>query len=130
MVFTEQDLKLPIKTQFMVQCGWETEYKVKRFKLSGNILYTGFNAPLMRDKAFLYRKFLFNGTSLVNASVDYSWRYRNYTFFGELAASDNSGTAQIHGLLLGLDRKVDMSLVYRKYDSDYQVLNPNAFASE
>ncbi len=112
---------------YQSNAGGKLQYKVRDFKLSGNILYTGFDAPLMRDQA-LYRKFLFNGTSLVNASVDYSWRYRNYTFFGELAASDNGGTAQIHGLLLGLDRKVDMSLVYRKYDPDYQVLNANAFA--
>lgn len=107
--------------------GAKIEYKVRDFKLAVNGLYTGFDAPLIREEA-LYRKYLFSGKTLYNGSVDYSWRFRNLTFFGETAMSDNGGTAQIHGLLMGLDKKLDVSMVYRDYDPDYQVLNANAFA--
>lgn len=107
--------------------GLKLEYKLRNFKIAANGLYTGFDAPLIRDEA-LYRKYLFNGKKLVNASVDYSWRLRNLTFFGETAMSDNGGMAQIHGVLMGLDRRVDVSAVYRNYNPDYQVLNANAFA--
>lgn len=107
--------------------GAKLEYKIRDFKIAVNGLYTGFDKPLIRDEA-LYRKFLFAGTQLYNTSIDYSWRLRNMTFFGEAAMSDNGGKAQIHGVLLGLDKRVDVSLVYRNYDPDYQVLNANAFA--
>ena len=107
--------------------GAKLQYKVRDFKLAFNGLYTGFDAPLIRDEA-LYRKFLFAGTKLLNGSFDYSWRMRNLTFFGESAISDNGGTANVHGLLLGLDKSLDVSVVYRNYTPDYQVLNANAFA--
>jgi hypothetical protein len=107
--------------------GMKVEYKIKDFKLAVNGLYTGFDAALVKSDA-LYRKYTFSGTKLINGSVDYTWRYRNMTFFGEGAMSDNGGVAQIHGVLMGLDRKLDISAVYRNYDPDYQVLNANAFA--
>lgn len=106
--------------------GGRIHYKQRDFKISANVLYTSFDKPLQRALS-TYQQYLFNGKTLVNTSVDYSWRLRNLTFFGEVAASDNGGTAQMHGLLLGLDRKIDMSLVYRDYSPDYQVLNANAF---
>lgn len=112
---------------FQTNVGTKLEYKVRDFKLAINGLYTGFDKPLIRDEA-LYRKFLFSGSQLFNTSVDYSWRLKNMTFFGEAAMSDNGGTANIHGVLMGLDKRVDVSLVYRNYAPDYQVLNANAFA--
>ncbi|MBK9734305.1 MAG: hypothetical protein IPO92_04780 [Saprospiraceae bacterium] len=107
--------------------GGKLQYKIRDFKIAANAMYTTFDAPLIRDEQ-LYKKYQFNGDKLLNTSFDYSWRYRNLTFFGEVAASDNGGTAQLHGLLMGLDRKIDLSLMYRNYDAEYQALNANAFA--
>ncbi len=107
--------------------GGKVQYKLRDLAVSFNGLYTQFDKPLVRDDA-LYRKYLFAGDNLTNVSVDYQWRKQNATFFGEAAYSGNGGLAQIHGVLLGLDRKVDMSVVYRNYAADYQVLNANAFA--
>ena len=106
--------------------GAKLTYSKGAFRLSFNALYTGFDKPFERDEA-LYRRFLFSGTSLLNTSFDYSYRYRNFTFFGESARSDNGGSAHLHGLLLGLDRRMDIALIYRNYAADYQVLNANAF---
>ncbi|MBK8519028.1 MAG: helix-hairpin-helix domain-containing protein [Saprospiraceae bacterium] len=107
--------------------GLKVQYKTRDFKIAANGLYTAFDASLVRDNA-LYKKYLFSGKKLLNSSIDYSWRYRNLTFFGEGAISDNGGTAQLHGILMGLDRRMDVSVVYRNYDPNYQVLNANAFA--
>lgn len=114
-------------TLHQVNAGSRLEYKRRDFKLAGNFLYTGFDATQVRDDQ-LYRKYLFSGKSLVNASFDYSWRVRNLTFFGESALSDNGGTANLNGVLMGLDRRMDVSVLYRNYSADYQVLNANAFA--
>lgn len=110
-----------------VNAGSRIEFKKRDFKLAGNFLYTGFDATQVRDDQ-LYRKYLFSGKSLINASADYTWRVRNLTFFGESALSDNGGTANLHGVLMGLDRRMDVSVLYRNYTPDYQVLNANAFA--
>ena len=106
--------------------GIKLEYKTRDFKISANGLYTAFDANLTRDEA-LYRKYLFRGRNLINSSIDYSWRLKNLTFFGEGAMSDNGGKAQIHGVLMGLDKRMDISAVFRNYDRDYQVINANAF---
>ncbi|MBL0099943.1 MAG: helix-hairpin-helix domain-containing protein [Saprospiraceae bacterium] len=114
-------------TIHQTNAGVKLEFKKRDLKLAFNGLYTGFDAPLVRTDD-LYRKYLFSGTSLLNGSVDYSWRIRNLTFFGEHAMSGNGASAKIHGLLMGLDKRIDVSLVYRDYAPDYQVLNANAFA--
>ena len=114
-------------TLHQTNAGAKLEFKKRDFKVAGNFLYTGFDATQVRDDA-LYRKYLFGGKSLINASMDYSWRYKNMTFFGESAMSDNGGTANLHGVLMGLDRRMDVSVLYRNYTPDYQVLNANAFA--
>ncbi|MBC6992866.1 helix-hairpin-helix domain-containing protein [Neolewinella lacunae] len=99
----------------------------QRLQLGLNFLGEHLSRPLeIRDQ--VYNRFFFRGTDLQNASLDYRYRLRNFTFFGEVAASDNGATAQLHGLMLGLDRYVDLSAVYRRYERDYQALNANPFA--
>ena len=107
--------------------GGSLRYRAnQRFQLGLNVLGTNLSQPLdLRDQA--YNRFFFEGTDLINTSLDYRYRYRNFTFFGELAGSGNGGIAQIHGLMLGLDRFVDLSVVYRNYGVDYQVLNARPF---
>jgi hypothetical protein len=106
--------------------GGRLSFQKNNLRIAVNGLYTAFDKPFQRDEA-LYRRFLFSGSRLVNTSIDYSYRYRNFTFYGESARSDNGGMANLHGLLLGLDRRLDIALVYRDYGADYQVLNANAF---
>lgn len=106
--------------------GTKFSYQNKGLRISMNGLYTAFDIPFVRSEQ-LYRKFLFSGSRLINTSIDYTYRYKNYTFFGETAISDNLATANIHGVLIGLDRKMDLSVLYRKFDVDYHVLGANAF---
>lgn len=106
--------------------GGKLQYKIRNFNVSLNGLYTGFDIDLIRDEA-LYKRYLFGGNQLLNTSLDYSWRLQNMTFFGETALSDNGGMAHLHGVLVGLDPKVDLSAVYRNFASDYQVIDGNAF---
>jgi hypothetical protein len=107
--------------------GGKLEYARKDFKLSFNSLYTRLSLPLVRDQA-LHRKFMFNGRQLVNISTDYSFRKHNFTFFGESAMSNLRAWAHLHGVLIALDKKMDISILYRDYSPEYQVLNANAFS--
>ena len=110
-----------------VNYGGKLTYSAGSLRLSLNHLQYHFSNPLISDEA-LYKAFVFRGTKLSNTSIDYSYRFRNMNFFGEISSSDNGGLAQIHSVLVGLDKKVDLALSYRNYEKEYQVLEANAFS--
>jgi len=107
--------------------GGILKYKNRNFKVAFNALHQRFSIPLSNTDD-LYRKFRFSGDQLTNLSIDYSYRYKNFNFFGEAARSDNGGTGLISGALITLGRNIDMAVAYRDYARDYQVLNANAFS--
>lgn len=92
-----------------------------------NTLYNTFHLPLRR-KEKPYNRFYFSGRRLWNASLDYSLTLKNLNFFGETALSANGRMATVNGLLVGLDRRVDLALLFRHYPRDYQALNATPFA--
>lgn len=106
--------------------GISIEYDRRSFHLGLNGLRTTFDKPI-RKSDDLYKKFNFNGDELINTSLDYSFRHKNFSFFGEVSRSDNGGMAHLHGLLAGLGRNIDASVVFRDFGRDYQVLFANAF---
>ncbi len=106
--------------------GASLKYDGDRFKIGLNALYNYFDKELQRSDN-LFNKFRFSGDKLFNASVDYSYFYQNIHVFGETAYSDNGAIATLNGVLIGLDKNVDFSLLHRSLPRDYQVLNGNAF---
>lgn len=107
--------------------GGRLAYRSHNFTIGANYLRYDFDKPFIRDP-LPYRLFTFSGSKLQNTSLDYDYLYKNVNLFGEIAASDNGGTAQLHSMLIALDRKLDLSVSFRKFDKDYQVLEANAFA--
>ncbi len=75
-----------------------------------------------------YRRFAMAGKRLLNLGVDYGWRYRNLMLFGEVAVSRPGGCAQVHGLVIAADRKLDISILYRRYERNYLALHANALS--
>lgn len=107
--------------------GGTLKWENNNIRLGINYLYTGFDKPFDRRED-LYLKYTFRGQQLHNMSFDYQFQRKNATLFGEFAMSDNGGTASTTGLLLSLDRRIDLSALYRNFSAEYQVLNANAFA--
>jgi hypothetical protein len=107
--------------------GSRLAYRSNNLAIGANYLQYDFDKPFVRDP-LPYRFYTFNGAKLQNASIDYDYLYKNVNVFGEVAASDNGGTAQLHSMLIALDKKLDLSASFRKFDKDYQVLEANAFA--
>ena len=106
--------------------GGTVEYKNKNFKFSLNSLVDRF------DKTFSKTRrpdniFFPDQKTFANTSFDYSIRLLNLNLFGESAYSAGGGFAHIIGALIGLDRKLDLSLVYRNYSPRYIALEPNSF---
>lgn len=115
-----------INTVNELALGGRVKYQTGNLTLAYNLLYTRFDQVFQR-RSTLYNRFLFTGDQLINQSFDYSYRYRNFNFFGETAMSDNNALANVHGLLIGLNKFADLSLLYRNYDPSYQSLFSNSF---
>jgi len=122
-------LKLEIEDENAIQqmvVGTNIKYHRDRWQVGLNILHNKLDKPLTR--AFRpYTQFYFEGDQLTNVSLDYSYIFQNINFFGETAMSDNGAIATTNGVLFGLDRKIDLAVLYRNFPRDYQALDANAF---
>ena len=107
--------------------GGSLKYQRDQWHVATNFLYEDVNNFSGKSNPRPYNQFFVFG-NLINASVDYSYLHKNYNFFGETAYSSNGGWATSNGLLLGLDRNLDISLLYRNFGRTYQALNPNPIA--
>ncbi|MDH3244569.1 MAG: helix-hairpin-helix domain-containing protein [Saprospiraceae bacterium] len=106
--------------------GLSTGFESAGLKINLNGVINHFNLPFeRRDQP--YNQFRFRGRSLVNASIDYRYVYKNFHWFGELAFSDNKGLAAVNGVLIGLGRVADLALLHRAIGRSYDALQSNAF---
>ena len=106
--------------------GGRLGFRKGNLSINYNGLHNTFDKLFERRNTFA-NQFRFSGDKLVNHSIDYTYKYRNFNFFGESAVSDNGGTAHLAGVLIGLDKLADLSILYRNYDKDYQSLFSNSF---
>ncbi len=109
--------------------GGVAKFKTKHLKLGLNYQHQSYNSAFTPADQ-LYNAYRFRGSALNNVSFDYSYKLKNFFFFGESAHSLGSGFANVHGVLMGLDRKTSLAVLYRKYDVNYHAINPNAFAEQ
>lgn len=107
--------------------GGSLKYNIENGHIAANALFDRFDGSLVRTPR-PYNQFFFSGDQLLNVSLDYSYIFQNFNFFGETAMSDNGAIATLNGLLIGLDRKIDLAVMYRNYPRDYQALNATPFA--
>ncbi|MBK8564702.1 MAG: helix-hairpin-helix domain-containing protein [Saprospiraceae bacterium] len=107
--------------------GATLKYRGRRLQVGANALYEHLDKPLQRRQD-LYNQFYFNGQTLLNLSLDYGFTLRNVYFFGETARSRNGAISAVNGLVAALDRRVDVAIVLRNFDRDYQSLNAKPFA--
>lgn len=90
-------------------------------------LGTWLSRPLARDLRG-YSLYEFSGNHNAVHSVDASWYYRNFNFFGELAVSSSSGKAGTVGLLASLSPTIDFSFLYRNFARNFHSMYARAFA--
>ncbi|MEO6166110.1 MAG: hypothetical protein ABIO98_01210, partial [Chitinophagales bacterium] len=75
-----------------------------------------------------YNQFKFQGDQLTTGGIHYDWQYRNFNLFGEAAMDEDGGKAFISGLLISIDPRIDLAMIYRNYGKDFHSLYANAFA--
>ena len=111
----------------------------RQFVVGGNLAYTanrlhvGFNgvqyqfALPIKKTLDPYNLYSLTGNKLGNYSMDYSYGYRNTHFYGEVAFTNAFEKAVINGLIVSVDPKVDLSILYRNISKGYQSLYTNVF---
>ncbi|MEZ4807453.1 MAG: helix-hairpin-helix domain-containing protein [Flavobacteriales bacterium] len=106
--------------------GGHLRYKQRSYSVGITAAHSEYDATLLRN-AQPYNQFDFNGDANTTAGMDWNVLYRNLTWFGEAATSANGGMAVNSGVLIALDKRVSMSMLYRDYGRDYHGLYSVAF---
>jgi Helix-hairpin-helix motif len=106
--------------------GGNVNYQNKNFQLGINTIHYQFSLPI-KKMSDPYNLFALSGKAFSNTSIDYSYTFQNFHFFGEAAVNNNFKTAFVNGLLFSAAPNVDMSILYRNISPIYQTLYTNAF---
>ncbi len=100
----------------------------KRALDAGLILHhTQFSTPLIRNPS-PYNQFEFNGNTNTNAGAYLNYSFSNYSFFSEFSQTINYGRSVVAGILTSLTPRLDLTLIYRKFDKNYYSFYSNAIA--
>lgn len=106
--------------------GGNIRYQISSLQFGLNTVVHQFNIPLQkRDEP--YNFYAVSGKKVFNSSMDYSYTYKNMHWFGEAAVDKNFHRAFVSGALMSVDPKVDLSILYRNIQKEYQSLFGNAF---
>jgi len=120
------------KQNTQTNAGGDFTYKTRRFKLGVSSLYTGFEKSInLNNGDTPYKLHQFSGDKLLNASVHYRFLYGNVNLFGEMAISDDlngkRGYATLNGAIMSLHQSIDLSVVYRNFQAEYQTILADPF---
>ncbi len=101
----------------------------KKNQLDAGLMFNQvtFSAPVLRSSS-AYNQFSFNGIKNQTFGIYLNYTFQNITFFSEFSTSIKRGSARLAGILWSLTPKLDISLVYRKYDRGYFSFYSNGFA--
>ncbi len=107
--------------------GSNITYKIKEHKIGFTALQTIYDRSFIKgDKP--YQLYNFSGNRLSNVGMDFNFQLRNVNLFGEVGASDNNGWAMNTALMIPLDDRLDLLILYRNYGKNYQTTFNNPFA--
>ena len=105
--------------------GGHTMYSSQDLNIGFTVSRTEFGDMLRRDLK-PYNQFTFNGIAVSTYGIDYSYLWKNISFFGETGGSDNDALATINGVMIALDKNASVAVVNRHYEKDYIALQGKA----
>ena len=106
--------------------GGNITFQTSNFKAGINAVQHYFSKLLLK-RAELYNLFAISGKTWANASIDYTYTYKNVFLFGEAALDQRGAKALLQGALASVHPKADVALLYRNISAAYQSLYGNAF---
>lgn len=109
------------------QYGGHVAFKKRKVDIGITVAHMAFDVEVQRNLG-IYNQFEFNSNETTNIGLDYNFVLRNFNFFGEVARTGNGGMGYLAGVLMAMDPKVSISLLYRNYARDFQGIRSVAFS--
>lgn len=109
--------------------GGSVRYNYRTLSIGLNTVFDKFDKRL-EPQDRIYNRYYFRGNEALNSSIDYSWMWRNFIFFGETGMNRERSIATVNGLLLGLSPKVSMSILHRYLPPKYYALHGRVFSDQ
>ncbi|MCE6989167.1 helix-hairpin-helix domain-containing protein [Dyadobacter sp. CY323] len=116
-VFSEQNLGFHLIHRFPLQKG----------QLGFTALNTTYSSFFRKRKA-AYNEFEFAGKQNLIAGIHGDYHWQNIHFFGEGAMSKSRGTGAVAGVIVGLGKKLDFSMLGRHYARKFHSFYGNSFS--
>lgn len=105
------------------------KYNGNRLQFGANVVYDQLDKRVEPGDR-VYNRFYFKGKNALNASVDYTYYFRNLIFYGETAINPENAVATVNGLLVGLHPKVNLALLFRHLPKEYYSLHGKVFSDQ
>lgn len=106
--------------------GLVIQYALPSFKIGYGLVQHHLSVPIFHE-LLPYNLYALNGKKWISQGIHYATTIRNLHFFGEIAVDGPLHWASVNGLLISVDPKLDISLLYRKVDKAYRSYLSNAF---
>ena len=110
-----------------ITTGGQLAYNSKSLSLALSGVAYQIGADLNEDLS-PYELYDFTGNRLINGSFSYTYFYKNALLYGETAMSDNGKAGTLNGLIIPIDRKIDLAIVQRYFDPGFQTLFSETFS--
>jgi DNA uptake protein ComE-like DNA-binding protein len=120
---TENDKRNNLK---QISFGGNFSYNSERWHVGFNTVHYRFSIPIQKRNE-PYNLYALSGKNWGNNSVDYSFTFRNFHFFGEAAADKNFDPAFLNAILISASAKADITMLYRNISERYKAVSANAF---
>jgi hypothetical protein len=110
-----------------VMYGAVVNYKKENLEIGSVFQAISFSLPVEKNPT-VYNQSTFTGLSNTNLGVFANYTYENFNFFGEAGKSLDGGTGVVTGVLASLGSTLDISLLYRKYSTNFYSFYTNALS--
>lgn len=115
------------KTNRDINYGAVLQYKISQ--IDAGVMFTQIVLALpVLPKRTVYNQFTFERRRNSNVGFFLNYTFQDLTFFSEVSRTINAGSAYTGGILWSLTPKLDLSLLYRKFDRNFYSFYSNAFS--
>lgn len=106
--------------------GGEFSFHGENYRVGLASVYTSYDIPLNASLK-PYSQYKFNAQSLLTTGINYKVYWRQLSFFGEGAISDNLKGGFINGFTWHADPKLDLIVIHRYYDKAFHSIYSAGF---
>ncbi|MDR0711451.1 MAG: helix-hairpin-helix domain-containing protein [Prevotellaceae bacterium] len=107
--------------------GANVSYSMRKLRVGVSGLWHKFGGSYQKN-VHSYSYYELNKNANANLSADYRWYIRRVHLFGELGVSQNGGLAVLNGCLANVAPRMQLALLHRYYQPQYQAYYAAAFA--